>query len=455
MDRFLKNLDVFRRMPDELTEASIGGGSLTLLSTVICVILFFFETWNYLSVETSREIIIDPHSEDNLIINFDVTLFELPCKYASVDIWDAFGTERQNVTSSTIKKTRLDINLLEGNFVDNSDKRIKHDTHFDDVEYIEDGQYSHQFNARTWKKGLMHQEYTFVNFFVPWCPWSRRLAPIWDEAAKNLDKMSWRDIGVTTDMIRLNCQTNARVCRSERVMAFPTMRLYKRDQPVWPEYSGDRTSAGISKWLLDTVSHPIVQEHHTFENFTDRGCRVKGQIEAPRVPGNFHLEARSTVHSIDSTMTNVSHLVHHLSFGETPKAEFLAALPAEDKERIHPLNGRVFDVDHMHNAPHHFIKVIPTIMELRQSGTLRKEEGYIQVAQNRIAQYAETEVPEAKFTYDLSPMGMYITQKGTHWYTYLTSICALIGGMFTVISMVKMFCDKTSKQFKTRARKLG
>jgi thiol-disulfide isomerase/thioredoxin len=49
--------------------------------------------------------------------------------------------------------------------------------------------------SRTWKKGLMHQEYTFVNFFVPWCPWSRRLAPIWDEAAKRIDKMSWRDLG--------------------------------------------------------------------------------------------------------------------------------------------------------------------------------------------------------------------------------------------------------------------
>jgi hypothetical protein len=90
-------------------------------------------------------------------------------------------------------------------------------------------------------------------------------------------------------MIRLNCQTNARVCRSERVMAFPTMRLYKRDQPVWPEYSGDRTTEGILKWLLETVAHPILQEHHTFENFTDRGCRVKGQIEAPRVMLLFFL----------------------------------------------------------------------------------------------------------------------------------------------------------------------
>jgi hypothetical protein len=63
-------------------------------------------------------------------------------------------------------------------------------------------------------------------------------------------------------------------------------------------------------------------------------------------------------------MTNVSHLVHHLSFGETPKAEFLAFLPEEDKERIHPLNGKVFDVDHMHTAPHHFIKVANSLSPL-------------------------------------------------------------------------------------------
>lgn len=35
------------------------------------------------------------------------------------------------------------------------------------------------------------------------------------------------------------------------------------------------------------------------------GCMVSGHIMVNRVPGNFHIEARSLVHSIDPTATNV------------------------------------------------------------------------------------------------------------------------------------------------------
>jgi thiol-disulfide isomerase/thioredoxin len=31
------------------------------------------------------------------------------------------------------------------------------------------------------KAGSRHSQ---VNFYAPWCPWSRRLAPVWDAAAQ-------------------------------------------------------------------------------------------------------------------------------------------------------------------------------------------------------------------------------------------------------------------------------
>lgn len=33
------------------------------------------------------------------------------------------------------------------------------------------------------------------------------------------------------------------------------------------------------------------------------------------MPGNFHLEARSKNHNLNPVMANLSHVVHHLSFG--------------------------------------------------------------------------------------------------------------------------------------------
>lgn len=46
---------------------------------------------------------------------------------------------------------------------------------------------------------------------------------------------------------------------------------------------------------------------------------------------------------------------------------------------------------------------------------------------------------EARFSYDLSPMSVAISKKGKHWYEFVTSICALIGGTFTVVGLVSGF----------------
>eukprot|EP00494_Astrolonche_serrata_P028821 UN29088 len=220
------------------------------------------------------------------------------------------------------------------------DHKVEHDEFPEDR--VEDGHYSHKYSQQTWASALKHHEYTMVNFFVPWCPWSRRLGPVWDEAAEILDKIPWTDIGVSADMVRADCQANSALCRQERVMAFPTIRLYHKEQAVFPEYNGRREAQTLVDWLIEKVADPLVQEHHSFENFTDRGCRIEGSIEVPRVPGNFHLEARSAEHTIDATMTNVSHLVHHLSFGKKAEESFISNLPAEDQRRINPLENKNF-----------------------------------------------------------------------------------------------------------------
>lgn len=54
-------------------------------------------------------------------------------------------------------------------------------------------------------------------------------------------------------------------------------------------------------------------------------------------------------------------------------------------------------------------------------------------------QYNEEDVPEARFAYDLSPMSVTISKKGKHWYEFVTSICALIGGTFTVLGLLSSF----------------
>jgi hypothetical protein len=50
-------------------------------------------------------------------------------------------------------------------------------------------------------------------------------------------------------------------------------------------------------------------------------------------------------------------------------------------------------------------------------------------------------VPEGRFSYDLSPMAVVIKKKGKRWYEFITSICALIGGTFTVVGLLSSFLN--------------
>jgi len=56
--------------------------------------------------------------------------------------------------------------------------------------------------------------------------------------------------------------------------------------------------------------------------------------------------------------------------------------------------------------------------------------------QPQVMPYGEEDVPEAKFLYDVSPMAVVVQKKGRHLYDYITSLLAILGGTFTVVSLM-------------------
>ena len=74
------------------------GGTISLISSLVMAFLFFSNFSQYLSVETSTSIVLDSSDEKKLQLNFNVTLYHLPCRFATLDIVDVMGTHFQNVT---------------------------------------------------------------------------------------------------------------------------------------------------------------------------------------------------------------------------------------------------------------------------------------------------------------------------------------------------------------------
>ena len=62
---------------------------------------------------------------------------------------------------------------------------------------------------------------------------------------------------------------------------------------------------------------------------------------------------------------------------------------------------------------------------------------YQMLANSQLAYYDDKVTPEAKFAYDFSPIAVKYTFRSRRWYDYLTSIFAIIGGVFTVVGMLE------------------
>jgi Endoplasmic reticulum vesicle transporter/Thioredoxin len=303
------------------------------------------------------------------------------------------------------------------------------------------------------------------------------------------DKRSWSieewehalKIAVPIQIAKVDCTKYHDLCRKLNIRAYPTLRLFI-DGKHEEDYQNHRTIIEMTDWLHakeerheandmnknpksagnavkqaarsrlqtsaeeDEWRHEI-DRHKSFKargkHFIDEehpGCQIHGWIMVDRVPGNFHIQARSNHHELVSHMTNLSHIVHHLSMGE-PMANRLIEngktdVPDSVQAKFTPMRDNVYLTTGLHEAYHHYLKVVTTDIEGLASARGRKLKAYQIVQSSQLTIYHEDEIPEAKFIYDLSPIAVQYRKEGRHWYDYMTSVMAIIGGAFTVLSIL-------------------
>merc|ERR1719313_1613949 len=253
-------------------------------------------------------------------------------------------------------------------------------------------------------------------------------------------------------VLKINCVDFEETCQQQRIMSFPTVRLYRRGvskDREWQEFEGPRELNALTEFAKREVRQRHLHTGAQFHEFFTEGCRISGHIEVVRVPGTLHFQAMHTKdRTLNLAFTNVSHYVHHFSFGEAPRRS-IWALPQEYKRHVNPLDGRSFTVDKFHQAPHHFIKVVHTRFE---SAGLRS---YQQTHQWSVRTVSRQTVPQAKFSYDLSPVEVLVSKGERRWYDFITSLLAIIGGAFTVMSMTSGMVNLAHTKLKASINKLG
>lgn len=287
------------------------------------------------------------------------------------------------------------------------------------------------------------------------CVWCQRLAPTWEKFGEEVEKTEM-PIGVG----KIDCVSQADLCREQKVMAFPTLRWYHGGEAVMPDYKMDRTVqalVGYAKRKLDMDDKYKEWEKKAGDNVKEEekerkrnlyrqarpehpGCQVSGHLMVNRVPGNFHIEAKSVNHNLNAAMTNLSHVVNHLSFGEpidtkNRKAKRILKQVPEEHQQFAPMDGTSYVTKESHQAFHHYIKVVSTHLNMGSTES-NMMLTYQFLEQSQVVYYDVVNVPEARFSYDLSPMSVVVEKKNRKWYDYLTSLCAIIGGTFTTLGLI-------------------
>ena len=269
---------------------------------------------------------------------------------------------------------------------------------------------------------------------------------------------------------KVDCVDHKMVCYQHGIMQYPTIRLYVNGKP-YRDYYGHRDVYNLVMFVklaeeavskTDRVAHAEQIAKHLME-ITDEekmwiektarqddhdrkqqqqqqwnpkehpGCRITGVLLMDRTPGHFYIQAQSPHHDMSPYMTNVSHVIHHLGFGSRVSGDEPAVQhrPGRDVqphnfvESIQPMDGNAYVTTNLHEAHHHYLKLVSTNLN-----------SYQVLQSSQIAMYREDQVPEAKFIIDLSPIRVTYRWSHRHWYDYITSLMAIVGGTFTVVGML-------------------
>ncbi|KAL1346041.1 hypothetical protein AAHE18_08G160400 [Arachis hypogaea] len=361
----LKSVDFYRKIPRDLTEASLSGAGLSIVAALSMIFLFGMELSNYLSFSTTTSVIVDKSSDGEFLrIDFNISFPALSCEFASVDVSDVLGTNRLNITK-TVRKFSIDTNLRPTGAEFHSGTTaniIKHDEQVEE-ESVEG---SLTLTSRNFDKYSRLFPITVVNFYAPWCYWSQRLKPSWEKAAKIIKERYDPEIDGRIVLGKVDCTEEGDLCRSHHIQGYPSIRIFRKGSDIRDDhgdhdhesYYGDRDTDSLVKTMEKLVaSLPAESQKLGLEDKSNGteyrkrpaplagGCRIEGYVRVKKVPGDLVISARSDAHSFDASQMNMSHVVHHLSFGRKLSPRVLS-----DVKRLIPyvgssherLNGRSF-----------------------------------------------------------------------------------------------------------------
>eukprot|EP00658_Telonema_sp_P-2_P056038 TRINITY_DN44533_c0_g2_i1.p1 TRINITY_DN44533_c0_g2~~TRINITY_DN44533_c0_g2_i1.p1 ORF type:complete len:402 (-),score=93.15 TRINITY_DN44533_c0_g2_i1:174-1379(-) len=380
MSLSFRNFDAYPKTSAEFQKRTAGGAAISVLSGAFIIFLLLSEFSLYRTVQSTDKLSVDLATDDKIRINIDFSFPHLPCSLLSLDVMDVSGEQHLDVDHNVFKLSLDEDGNPEG-------EAEKHELHG--------------------KEGGQKEELKDIN---------GNIIDLKNAATKHLDdKYCGSCYGAKKADGTKCCQTCEEVRTAYRLAG-------------WAFTS----PAGIEQ----CVREGFVEE---INKIGKGGCKMHGHIEVNKVAGNFHFapgksfqQAHMHVHDLmnfDISKFNVSHSVNQLSFG--PEYPGMA----------NPLDGRVQIVGDSEQTPssgmfQYFVKIVPTNYHKVGGEVLESNQYSVTYHYRGLDQAAGRGLPGVFVFYDLSPIMVSFTESHPSFATFLTSVCAIVGGVFTVAGMV-------------------
>jgi hypothetical protein len=185
------------------------------------------------------------------------------------------------------------------------------------------------------------------------------------------------------------------------------------------------------------------------------GCRIHGFIHVNKVQGNFHMAPGKSfqtdhmhVHDLAALsfqqQFDLSHKIARLSFGQ------------DYPGIVNPLDGAEKTWQRTGSAMYqYFIKIVPTTYKESSGEVIHSNQFSVTEHERVLTANSRGGLPGVFFIYDFSPIMVSFTEHSTSFAHFLTSLCAIIGGVFTVAGIIDSFIYHFMKTLNKQNGELG
>lgn len=169
---FLANLDMYRKVPIDLLEGSKSGSIVSWMALFGMFALVVLETRDFLASSLQTDLTLDPSKELRVGVHFNITMMDLNCDFAAIDVVSFLGTKQENVTKN-VQKWAVDSNGVQQTVLHRNKRQ--HDIVLSDpkvtktIEELHDnGVHAVDLDEKSFNFALEEHEFVFVDFFASW-----------------------------------------------------------------------------------------------------------------------------------------------------------------------------------------------------------------------------------------------------------------------------------------------